>query len=195
MNLEALLGLLNNQDLNQLTSQIGGNESDVKGGLTAALPAILGALNRNTQTAEGAESLNKALEKHDGSVLNDISGYLSNPDLTDGAGILNHLFGGQTNNVAQAVSQSSGLDTNGSMKMLQMLAPLVLGALGQQKKENNLDAAGLDSLTSMLASNFGSNEQASGMMGLVTNLLDADKDGSILDDVMGLVGKFFGGKK
>ncbi len=195
MNLEALLGLLNNQDLNQLTSQIGGNESDVKGGLTAALPAILGALNRNTQTAEGAESLNKALEKHDGSVLNDISGYLSNPDLTDGAGILNHLFGGQTNNVAQAVSQSSGLDTNGSMKMLQMLAPLVLGALGQQKKENNLDAAGLDSLTSMLASNFGSNEQASGMMGLVTNLLDADKDGSIVDDVMGLVGKFFGGKK
>ena len=195
MNLEALLGLLNNQDLNQLTSQIGGNESDVKGGLTAALPAILGALNRNTQTAEGAESLNKALEKHDGSVLNDISGYLSNPDLADGAGILNHLFGGQTNNVAQAVSQSSGLDTNGSMKMLQMLAPLVLGALGQQKKENNLDAAGLDSLTSMLASNFGSNEQASGMMGLVTNLLDADKDGSIVDDVMGLVGKFFGGKK
>ena len=195
MNLEALLGLLNNQDLNQLTSQIGGNESDVKGGLTAALPAILGALNRNTQTAEGAESLNKALEKHDGSVLNDISGYLSNPDLTDGAGILNHLFGGQTNNVAQAVSQSSGLDTNGSMKMLQMLAPLVLGALGQQKKENNLDAAGLDSLTSMLASNFGSNEQASGMMGLVTNLLDADQDGSIVDDVMGLVGKFFGGKK
>ncbi len=195
MNLEALLGLLNNQDLNQLTSQIGGNESDVKGGLTAALPAILGALNRNTQTAEGAESLNKALEKHDGSVLNDISGYLSNPDLADGAGILNHLFGGQTNNVAQAVSQSSGLDTNGSLKMLQMLAPLVLGALGQQKKENNLDAAGLDSLTSMLASNFGSNEQASGMMGLVTNLLDADKDGSIVDDVMGLVGKFFGGKK
>lgn len=195
MNLEALLGLLNNQDLNQLTSQIGGNESDVKGGLTAALPAILGALNRNTQTAEGAESLNKALEKHDGSVLNDISGYLSNPDLTDGAGILNHLFGGQTNNVAQAVSQSSGLDTNGSMKMLQMLAPLVLGALGQQKKENNLDAAGLDSLTSMLASNFGSNEQASGMIRLVTNLLDVDKDGSIVDDVMGLVGKFFGGKK
>ena len=195
MNLEALLGLLNNQDLNQLTSQIGGSESDVKGGLAAALPAILGALNKNTQTAEGAESLNKALEKHDGSVLNNISGYLSNPDLADGAGILNHLFGGQTNNVAQAVSQSSGLDTNGSMKMLQMLAPLVLGALGQQKKENNLDAAGLDSLTSMLASNFGSNEQASGMIGLVTNLLDADKDGSIVDDVMGLVGKLFGGKK
>ncbi len=195
MNLEALLGLLNNQDLGQLTSQIGGNEKDVKGGLTAALPAILGALNKNTQTAEGAESLNKALESHDGSVLNNLSGYLNNPDLADGAGILRHLFGKQTNNVAQAVSQSSGLDSNGSLKMLQMLAPLVLEALGQQKKEKNLDAAGLDSLTSMLASNFGSNEQASGMMGIVNNLLDANKDGSIVDDVMGLFGKFFGGKK
>ena len=195
MNLEALLGLLNNQDLGQLTSQIGGNEKDVKGGLTAALPAILGALNKNTQTAEGAESLNKALESHDGSVLNNLSGYLNNPDLNDGAGILNHLFGNQTENVAKAVSKSSGLDSNGSIKMLQILAPLVLGALGKQKKDNNLDASGLDALTSMLALNLGSNEQTSGIMGLVTNLLDSNKDGAIVDDLLGLASKFLGGKK
>ncbi len=195
MNLEALLGLLEGQDLGKLTSQVGGTEKEVKGGVMAALPAMLAALNKNTSTPEGAESLNKALEtKHDGSILNNLGGYLSNPDLADGAGILNHLFGGQTNNVAQAVSQSSGLDANGSMKMLQMLAPLVLGALGQQKKENNLNASGLDSLTSMLASNLGSNEKTSGMMGMFTNLLDANKDGNVVDDVMGLVGKFLGGK-
>ena len=46
-----------------------------------------------------------------------------------------HLFGNNTQNVANAVSQTSGLDTQGSMKILQTLAPLVLGALGQQKKE------------------------------------------------------------
>ncbi len=195
MNLETLLGLLEGQDLEKLTSQIGGTEGEVKNGVMAALPAMLAALNKNTSTAEGAEALNKALEtKHDGSILNNLEGYLQNPDLQDGAGILGHLFGNQTSNVAQAVSKTSGLDSNGSMKMLQMLAPLVLGALGQQKKENNLNASGLDSLTSMLASNFGSNENASGMMGLVTNLLDANKDGNIVDDVMGLVGKFFGKK-
>ena len=196
MNLEALLGLLQGQDLGNLASQVGGNEGEVKNGVMAALPAMLAALGKNAGTEKGAEELNNALEKkHDGSILDNLSGYLSNPDLKDGAGILNHLFGNQTSNVANAVSQSSGLDTNGSMKMLQMLAPILMGILGQQKKQNNLDAKGLGNLTSMLASNFGSEAGASGIMEAVTNLLDANKDGNVVDDIMGMVGKFFGGNK
>ena len=196
MNLEALLGLLQGQDLGQLAEQVGGNEGQVKNGVMAALPAMLTALSKNTGTEKGAQELNNALEKkHDGSILDNLSGYLSNPDLKDGAGILNHLFGNQTSNVANAVSQSSGLDTNGSMKMLQMLAPILMGMLGQQKKENNLDAKGLGNLTSMLASNFGSEAGTSGIMEAVTNLLDANKDGNVMDDIMGMVGKLFGGNK
>lgn len=196
MNLEALLGLLQGQDLGQLAEQVGGNEGQVKNGVMAALPAMLTALSKNTGTEKGAQELNNALEKkHDGSILDNLSGYLSNPDLKDGAGILNHLFGSQTSNVANAVSQSSGLDTNGSMKMLQMLAPVLMGMLGQQKKQNNLDAKGLGNLTSMLASNFCSEAGASGIMDVVTNLLDANKDGNVMDDIMGIVGKFFGGNK
>ena len=196
MNLEALLGLLQGQDLGQLAEQVGGNEGQVKNGVMAALPAMLAALGKNAGTEKGAEELNNALEKkHDGSILDNLSGYLSNPDLKDGAGILNHLFGNQTSNVANAVSQSSGLDTNGSMKMLQMLAPILMGMLGQQKKQNNLDAEGIGNLTSMLASNFGSEAGASGIMEAVTNLLDANKDGNVMDDIMGMVGKFFGGNK
>jgi len=196
MNLEALLGLLQGQDLGNLASQVGGNEGEVKNGVMAALPAMLAALGKNAGTEKGAEELNNALEKkHDGSILDNLSGYLSNPDLKDGAGILNHLFGNQTSNVANAVSQSSGLDTNGSMKMLQMLAPILMGILGQQKKQNNLDAKGLGNLTSMLASNFGSEAGASGIMEAVTNLLDANKDGNVMDDIMGMVGKFFSGNK
>ena len=196
MNLEALLGLLQGQDLGQLAEQVGGNEGQVKNGVMAALPAMLTALSKNTGTEKGAQELNNALEtKHDGSILNNLSGYLSNPDLKDGAGILNHLFGSQTSNVANAVSQSSGLDTNGSMKMLQMLAPVLKGMLGQQKKQNNLDAEGIGNLTSMLASNFGSEAGASGIIDVVTNLLDANKDGNVMDDIMGMVGKLFGGNK
>ena len=196
MNLEALLGLLQGQDSGQLAEQVGGNEGQVKNGVMAALPAMLTALSKNTGTEKGAQELSNALEtKHDGSILNNLSGYLSNPDLKDGAGILNHLFGSQTSNVANAVSQSSGLDSNGSMKMLQMLAPVLMGMLGQQKKQNNLDAEGIGNLTSMLASNFGSEAGASGIMDVVTNLLDANKDGNVMDDIMGMVGKIFGGNK
>ena len=192
MNLEALLGLLQGQDLGNLAKQVGGNDENTRNGVMASLPALLGALNKNTNTQEGAQALNNALEQHDGSVLNNLGGYLQNPDLRDGAGILNHLFGNNTQNVANAVSQSSGLDAQGSMKMLQTLAPLVLGALGQQKKENNLDAQGLNNLTSNLAANF---VGEGGIMNTITNMLDSNKDGNVVDDVMGMVGKFFGGKK
>ena len=196
MILEVLLGLLQGQDIGYLASQVWGNEGEAKNGVMAALPAMLTALSKNTGTEKGAQELNNALEtKHDGSILNNLSGYLSNPDLKDGAGILNHLFGSQTSNVANAVSQSSGLDSNGSMKMLQMLAPVLMGMLGQQKKQNNLDAEGIGNLTSMLASNFGSEAGASGIMEAVTNLLDANKDGNVMDDIMGMVGKLFGGSK
>ena len=47
----------------------------------------------------------------------------------------------------------------------------------------------------MLASNFGSEAGTSGIMETVTNLLDANKDGNVVDDIMGMVGKFFGGNK
>ena len=70
-----------------------------------------------------------------------------------------------------------------------------MGMLGQQKKQNNLDAEGIGNLTSMLASNFGSEVGASGIMDVVTNLLDANKDGNVMDDIMGMVGKIFGGNK
>lgn len=192
MNLEALLGLLQGQNLGKLAEQIGGTDGQTKNAIMAALPALLGALNKNSNTPEGAQTLNNALEQHDGSVLNNLEGYLQNPDLKDGAGILNHLFGGNTQNVANAVSQSSGLDTQGSLKMLETLAPLVLGALGQQKKENNLDAQGISNLTSNLAANFAGE---GGIMSMITNLLDANKDGNVMDDLTGMIGKLFGGNK
>ena len=192
MNLEALLGLLQGQNLGKLAEQIGGTDGQTKNAIMAALPALLGALNKNSNTPEGAQTLNNALKQHDGSVLNNVAGYLQNPDLKDGAGILNHLFGGNTQNVANAVSQSSGLDTQGSLKMLETLAPLVLGALGQQKKENNLDAQGISNLTSNLAANFGGE---GGIMSMITNLLDANKDGNVMDDLTGMIGKLFGGNK
>ena len=192
MNLEALLGLLQGQDLEKLAQQVGGSSKEVRNGAAAALPAILAAVNKNANNSEKAEGLNNALNQHDGSVLNNLGNYLQNPDLKDGAGILNHLFGGNTQNVANAVSQSSGLDAQGSIKILETLAPLVLGVLGQQKKENNLDAQGISDLTSKLSSSL---EGASGIMGMITNFLDSNKDGNVMDDLTGMIGKFLGGNK
>ena len=192
MDLNSIINLLQGQDLQELASKVGGNEEEVKSGLGVALPAMLEALNKNTNTTEGAESLNKALEDHDGSILNNVSGFLDNPQSENGLGILGHLFGNSTPNVAQAVSKSSGLDKNRSMQLLTMLAPLVLGFLGKEKKQNNLDANGLNNLTSMLSSNLAQSNPD--IMSFVGSLLDSNKDGSFLDEALGMLGGFFGKK-
>jgi hypothetical protein len=193
MDLNSIIGLIQEQDLQALTSKLGGDESQVKSGLGLALPAILEALNKNTNTIEGAESLNKALEKdHDGSILDNVSGFLNNPEAENGLGILGHLFGDKTPNVAQAVSKTSGLDQNNSMQLLMTLAPLVLGILGKQKKQNNLDANGLNGLTSMLSSNL--SQSNPDVMSLITGLLDSNKDGNFLDEALGMLGGLFGKK-
>ncbi len=195
MDLQALLGLFAGTDLDKIASQLNVNAPEAKKGLSAALPSILEALSQNTATEEGAESLDRALAKdHDGSVLNNIAGYLNNPNLSEGAGILGHLFGGNTQNVASAISKSSGMNEDSSVKMLQMLAPLVMGALGQVKKETNLNASGLNDLVSMISSGLNSSNGNSGLMSVLTGVLDSDKDGQIADDLLDLAGNFFAKK-
>ena len=178
-------------NIDQIQNSLGNN--DKKGILSAAsvaVPAMLEALNKNTNTKEGAQSLANALDKdHDGSRLNDITSMISNYKGENGAAILNHMFGDKKENVINSVSKSSGLDMNSTSNLMSMLAPFILEFLGKNKKEQNLDADGISNLTSM-ASNLlgGSNGD---LMGMLTNFLDADKDGNIVDDAMDLLGGLF----
>lgn len=195
MDIQALLGLLGGADLGKIASQLNVNDTEAKKGLTEALPTILEALGKNTSTTEGAEALDRALEKHDGSVLSNMTGYLNNPDLKDGMGILGHLFGGSTQNVASAISKASGINLDGSTKLLQMLAPLVMGTLGQVKKETNLSASGLNGIITMAAAALkAQNGDTNGLMSALGGILDSNKDGNVADDLLNLAGSLFGKK-
>jgi hypothetical protein len=77
------------------------------------------------------------------------------------------------------------MDSNQVSSILAQLAPLVMGFLGQQKKQQNLDASGISGL---LTNTLG--QSGSGMMNMAAQLL-TDKDGNIMDDVGNLMGKFF----
>ena len=70
-----------------------------------------------------------------------------------------------------------------------MLAPMVLGMLGKQKKTQGLDLAGI---ASMLSGTVTQQKQANPAMGLISSFLDKDGDGSIMDDVAGMGMKVLG---
>jgi len=160
-------------------------------GLSAAIPLLLTALSRNAQSPDGAASLHQAIaEDHDGSVIDDLPSYLSNPNYDDGAGILKHALGDNRASVEQSMAKSTGLDMATIAKLLQFAAPLVLGMLAKRQRQQGLSA---DDLSDMLQKERQQESAANpDMMDLVNKYLDANKDGSVMDELQSLAGKLFG---
>jgi len=178
--------LTDDRRVNQLSGQLGADQASTRNALGTALPLLMGALARNSGDQNGAEALDRALEKHDGGILDNLDGFLEKPDVDDGNGILRHMLGNKRSNVETGVSRASGLDPSMVAKLLPMLAPVVLGALGRQKRQGNLNAEGL---ATMLGTERQQMEQASPAIGMLQGLLDQDGDGNIADDILGKVGK------
>ena len=190
--MEGLLDLLNSpigkQVINGVAGQTGQAENKTADVLSMAMPLLLGAMKKNAATPEGAQGLMNALSsKHDGSILDDLGGLFNGgvdqSVMDDGTGILGHVFGGKQVNVENTLSQRSGIDTDSVANILKIAAPIVMGILAKQTSENKVsDASGMDNLLgSMLGGQPEENQS------LLTTLLDADGDGSILDDVAGMV--------
>ena len=193
MNLSDLLNSPIGQTIvKSVAGQFDLDESQSASAVNTAVPVILGGLNKNIQTPEGAESLNNALEsKHDGSLLDNLGGILSGNvgDLQqDGGSILNHVFGNNVGAVQNGIAQKTGISADKIGPIISMLAPVVMAYLGKQKSQNNVNAGGLgDLLGGMLGG--GSAQNGGGLLDMVTGFLDKDKDGSALDDILGMFTK------
>ena len=187
-----LLDLLNSPMGQQLISGVAGQtnqpEDKTANVLSMAMPLILGAMKKNVSTPEGAQGLMSALSSnHSGGILDNIGGLfgggVDESVISDGAGILGHVFGNKQPQVENALSQKSGLDAGTVAQILKIAAPIVMGYLGKQTAQSNVsDGSGMNAL---LGSMLGGQPQEN--QSLITTLLDADGDGSILDDVAGMV--------
>ena len=131
-----LMQQLSGDELSQISRQIGVDERTTGSALSAATPLLISALANNASKPDGAQALHQALAKdHDGSILNDMSGFLANPQTANGAGILGHILGGQQPGVTQGLAQGTGLNSGQAGQLLQIAAPLLMGALGQQQQQ------------------------------------------------------------
>lgn len=180
---------LGKQLVNGASAQTGASENKTADVLSMALPVLLGAMKKNAQTQEGASGLLGALSnKHDGSILDNLGSLLGGGSvdqevINDGEGILNHVLGGKQPVVENTLSQKSGLDAGTVAQILKIAAPILLGVIGKQTKENNIsDSSGLSGI---LGSMLGG--QPKGNQSLIESLIDADGDGSVLDDVADMV--------
>lgn len=187
---QGLLQQLSGGALSQISQQIGVDESATGSVLSTAMPLLMSALANNASQPDQAQALHQALgNDHDGSILNDLGGFLGDPQSANGAGILGHILGGQQSGVTQGLAQSTGLNSNQAGSLLEIAAPLVMGVLGQQQQQQGLDT---DGLANFLSGQQQAINQANPMIsGLLTTFLDKDKDGSFLDDLFQILLNFF----
>lgn len=172
-----------------VSGSTGTNQDKTSSVLTMALPVLMKAMERNASTPEGAQGLMGALSnKHDGSILDNLGnlfgGGVDDEVKTDGDKILSHVLGQKKQGVEQIIGQKVGLDTDSVDNILKVAAPILMGLLGQQAKQNKVssqsDISGL--LGGLLGGSSAENEQS-----FLEKILDADGDGSVVDDVAGMV--------
>jgi hypothetical protein len=181
---------LTGKAVGMIAQRLGVSESTANAAVQIGIPLILTALARNASQPEGAANLHQAISNdHDGSILANVTDYLGNPQSENGAGILNHVFGGAQPAVANNLAGVTGLDQNSASNLLETLAPLVMGAVGQTAQKNGLDSAGLSNMLNAQHEEAQSN--APDLMGMLGSMLDQNKDGSAIDDLQRLAAGFF----
>ena len=187
--------------MDQISGQLGTNRKQTEVATDDVLASLIEGLARNTHQTGGADALANALEKdHDGSLLDNLHDVIdgkavqNNPRAANGTGILKHILGGNQSGIMDMIGQLSGIGSGKTGSLMTMLAPIVLQMLGKQKRQQNLDKDGLTSILDNTVKQTRTTQGgASG--GLLKSLLDKDGDGSIVDDVAGMVlGRLFGRK-
>lgn len=182
--LDTITGTQNGAAVQQLASQFGLSREQTSDALGALLPALAAGLQKNMSSQDGLSGLISALSSgHHQKYLEDPTS-LSDPNTrNDGNAILGHVLGSKdvSRAVAARASQKTGLDTGILKQMLPLVAALAMGGLSRQTQSG----------TAVRADQQG----GGGIASMLEPLLDRNRDGSMVDDVIGLVGGFLGSRR
>ena len=182
--------------IQSVARELGVSEDQAASGAAALLPALLGGFKKQAQAQPtGLDGLAGMLGGlGGGGLLDDVLG----PQPTSvnrGNDVLGQIFGSKdvSRTVAQNAATRTGLDPSLVKKMLPMLAMLVTGYIAKQSRATASPqmGGGLGNmgggLGDVLAGMVGGGGQG-GLPGLAS-LLDLDRDGNPLDDILGMAGK------
>lgn len=201
----------------QLGQQLGLSEDQTNAALKALLPALSAGLKANTAKPGGIEALLGALQSGQHEQYIEQPEALGRPEtIQDGNAILGHLLGSKdvSRAVASRASEKTGISDQVLKMALPIVASMVMGSLSKQTKDPGIaeqlmgalggsqpqppqgSSSGGGLLGGLLGAVMGGGrqqpaqaQQGSGMMGMLGNLLDSDKDGSAVDDIFEMVMK------
>ncbi|MCC6162449.1 MAG: DUF937 domain-containing protein [Acidobacteria bacterium] len=184
--LEQLLGAGNGAAVDQIGRQLGLDSAQTTSALEALLPTVAAGFRRSASGSGGLESLIGTIAGGGASAgpLDMLSRLGQASTVTDGNAILGQIFGSKdvSREVAARASAQTGIGPDVLKALLPIVASLVMGAMAKGA------APGGSPLGQAAAPGGG------GLLDMLTPMLDADGDGSVMDDLAGMMGKYLGGR-
>jgi len=181
--LDLIRGAQGGGAVQQLGQQFGLDDRQVSAALSALVPALAAGAQRNASDAQGLEGLIGALTGGQHQRYVDDPAALAQADtVADGNGILGHLLGGKdvSRQLAGQAAAQTGIGEGVLKAMLPVVAAMMMGAMS--KRIGQPAALGADAGT------------GGGLLGMLTPALDSNRDGSMVDDVAGLVSRLLSGR-
>jgi hypothetical protein len=169
-----------------MARELGITESQATAGAAALLPAILGGFQKQAAQPSNADALGGLLGRLGGGALLDDVVSPKPTDIGRGNDLLGQIFRSKdvSRTVAADASAKSGLDPSILKKMLPILTMLVAGYMAKQRGSSAGGAMG-GGLGGMLGGLLG----GKGAGGGLGSMLDMNRDGNPLDDIMRMAGR------
>jgi hypothetical protein len=184
--LDVIMNAQGGNAVREAGAQVGLGEAETATALSALVPALAAGFQRNMQSADGLSGLVGALAG------GGHQRYIDDPTAltgatADGNGILGHVLGSKdvSRALADRASTQTGISPDVLKQLLPIAASLMMGAFSRQQAQGG----GLS-----MAAAAGASSGHGGLMDLLTPLVDQNRDGSIVDDVGGMIGRMFGGR-
>ena len=174
-----LQSMLNDSSVKSLSKKTGASKDEVSSVLTAALPLLLKGAGQQAEDEETAESFADALDQHAESDTEDMDVFMDNVDMADGAKILAHLLGAETESTTKKVSKKSGTSKDNTAQILTAAAPLLMTMLGQENKKTKKSTkkkASDDLVGALLSAAIENINMTDLLMSALTDSLSADAD-------------------
>ena len=167
----------------QLSNQLGLGEEQTTAALQAVMPALAAGFQRNLQSPEGLGSLMSALAGgHHQQYLNNPASLAGAGAVAEGNGILGHVFGSKdvSREVANRAAAETGLGADVIKRLLPLVATMMMGAFAQRSTGNSATIPG--------------GGAGGGILDMLGPMLDRNRNGSMIDDVTSMLGRFMGGR-
>ena len=163
--------------IDAMSQKSGLGTNDVEAVISKIAPIFMQRANENFKSDADSSNFLEMIRR---SNLDEMTGTPQNISGAEGTELLGVLTGSKENSRALAsdIGSQLGISADSIKTLLPMIAPMIAGMLNNQLKASNLqDSADSGSMMSML-----------------TQFLDQNKDGSIVDDIFRIAGDFFGKK-